>query len=133
MTRATGRSARSAPSRGLLLGRRVLLGDDLVLDLLVGGARQDLLGDQLVLPLVGPVVDDLLRQRVADAGQLLEVLVARAVEVELLLHRLAGTALGLGTVALGRGLWRRAAPVGHWSPRPTHRGQQPGPYIDESG
>src|SRR5206468_7181229 len=97
MARATGRSARSAPGRGLLLGRRVLLGDDLVLDFLVGRARQDLLGDQLVLPLVGTVVDDLLRQRVADAGQLLEVLVAGAVEVELLLHRLAGTALGLGT------------------------------------
>src|SRR5438094_7928408 len=116
MTRATGRSARSAPGRGLLLGRRVLLGDDLVLDFLVRRARQHLLGDQLVLPLVGAVVDDLLRQRVADAGQLFEVLVARAVDVELLLHPLSAPAPGPTAPALARGLGRRAARL---RPRPS--------------
>ena len=40
--------------------RLLLLGDDLILDLVVGGLRDNLLLHQLVLPLVRPAVDDLL-------------------------------------------------------------------------
>src|SRR6266852_8746651 len=77
-------------SRALLLG---LVRDDLVLDLRVRRLRDDLLLPKLVLRLVRPPLDDLLRVGVADAGQLLELGLACGVEIEL--------------VGLGRFLLRR--------------------------
>src|SRR6266566_4041762 len=62
----------------------LLVGDDLVADLLVGRFGDDLLLPQLVLGLVGTARDDLLRVGVADPGQRLELVLAGRVDVELL-------------------------------------------------
>src|SRR5437867_8772303 len=61
----------------------LLAGDDVVLDLVVRRLRDDALADQLVLPLVGAILDDLLGVGVADPGQRLEVGLRGAVEIEL--------------------------------------------------
>src|SRR3989454_5618565 len=61
-----------------------LVRDDLVLDLRVRRLGDDLLLHQLVLRLVGPALDDLLRVGVADPGQRLQLLLAGGVQVELL-------------------------------------------------
>lgn len=53
--------------RQLSAGRLLLSRDDLILDLVVGRLRHDLLLHQLVLPLVRPAVHDLLGVGVADA------------------------------------------------------------------
>src|SRR5262249_25560422 len=82
-----------------------LLRDDQVLDLVVGGLRDDLLLDQLVLPLEGPGVDDLLGVGVADPGERLQLVHGGAVEVErrgLRSGALGGRRRGLGLGA-GRG------------------------------
>src|SRR2546422_8662553 len=81
-----------------------LVGDDVVLDLVVRGLRDDVLADQLVLPLVRTVLHDLLGVGLADPGQRLEVGLRGAVEVELLLPlalRLLGV-VSLLRVGLGR-------------------------------
>src|SRR5262249_29141528 len=59
-----------------------LLGDDLVLDFRVDAARQHLLRDQLILPVVGPSLDDLVRVRGPDPRQGFELVAAGRVEVE---------------------------------------------------
>jgi hypothetical protein len=73
-----------------LLPRRPLLGDDLSLDLVVGGLRDDLLPDELVLPPVRTVLDDLLRRGVTDPRQGLEILRGGAVDVQRALLHLGG-------------------------------------------
>src|SRR5262249_9502076 len=96
------------PGRLLLLGR--LLGDDLVLDLVVGRLRDDLFGNQLLLLRVRPALDDLLGVGVADAGQLLELGLAGRIEVERLFlgRRRARFVTGWGCGWFGRGgRWRR--------------------------
>ncbi|VTZ49393.1 hypothetical protein MPC4_160043 [Methylocella tundrae] len=60
----------------------LLLGDDLALDLGVDGGRDDLFLHQLVLALVGPVLDDVGGAFVAYAGQGLKVRLARRIDVE---------------------------------------------------
>src|SRR5919204_489229 len=76
-----------------------LMRDDLFLDLVVRGLRDARLLDDLVLALVRPVVDDLLRVGVADPGQRLQLGLARRVDVELAaLH---------GVLLVGGGLVRR--------------------------
>src|SRR5712691_956450 len=86
--------------RGLFLAGG-LLGDDLVLDALVGRLGHDLLRDQLVLSLVRAVLDDLLRVGLPDARQRLQLVGRSRVEVE----ESAFLFLGLG-VSLGRGSGR---------------------------
>src|SRR6185436_9964523 len=75
-TRRGGAARRRSPSLHLV-------GDHLALDLLVGRHGNDLLLVQLVLGLVGTALDDLLRVRVADARERLELVFAGGVEVEL--------------------------------------------------
>src|SRR5882672_945915 len=75
-----------------------LLGDDLVLDALVGRLGHELLRDQLVLSLVRAVLDDLFRVGLPDAGQRLQLVGRGRVEVE----ESAFLFLGLG-ISLGRG------------------------------
>jgi hypothetical protein len=58
-----------------------LLGDDLVLDLVVGSLGDDLLLHQLILPRIRPGLDDLLRVGVADPRQGLQFVLRRRVEV----------------------------------------------------
>src|ERR1700746_1899150 len=72
-------------SRSLLwrhLGR-ALVRDDLVLDLLVSGLWNDFLGHQIALRPIGPVIDDLLRERLTNSGQRIELLLGRRIDVEL--------------------------------------------------
>src|SRR3989449_313182 len=87
----------------------LLAGDDVVLDLVVRRLRDDALADQLVLPLVGAILDDLLGVGVADPGQRLEVGLRGAVEIELLLPLALGLpgVVGLLRVTLGRRLLLR--------------------------
>src|SRR6185436_8126153 len=85
LRRASGRPAqadrpapRPVPAPRLLLLSRLrvglrLLGDDVVLDLVVGRRGDDVLALELVLPLVRATVDDLLRVGVADARNLLQL------------------------------------------------------------
>src|SRR5262252_3118064 len=69
----------------------LLLGDDVILDLVVGGLGQDLLLHQLVLPLVGAVLDDLLGVGVSDTRDALELSLAGRVQVQrLVAHRVLG-------------------------------------------
>src|SRR5205814_10299445 len=79
-------------------GSLLLLRDDVVLDLVVGGLRDDLLLDQVVLPPVRTVVDDLLGIGLADPGEALQLVRGGAVDVErrllLLGRRLGGLARG---------------------------------------
>src|SRR6185295_4923645 len=99
MTTATARASALVfrrksknPVAMALLLHRGLLGDDLSLDLRVGRLGEDVLRDQLVLALVGPVFDDLLGVDVADALQLLELVRRGGVDVD---------ELGLGRGRLG--------------------------------
>src|SRR5206468_10070477 len=79
-------------------GSLLLLRDDVVLDLVVGGLRDDLLLDQVVLPPVRTVVDYLLGIGLADPGEALQLVRGGAVDVErrllLLGRRLAGSLAG---------------------------------------
>src|SRR5262249_19604515 len=56
--------------------------DDPALDAVVDVRRQDLLPDQIVLALVRPSLDDRLRARGADAGQRIQLLLRRRVDVD---------------------------------------------------
>ncbi len=58
-------------------------GDDLVLDLVVGGFGKNAAGEELVLGGVGAAVDDALGVGVADAGKGLELVGGGGVDVEL--------------------------------------------------
>src|SRR4030095_4848845 len=51
-------------------------------ELLVGGLRNDVLLDELVLRLVGTALDDLLGVGIADAGERRELALRRRVEVD---------------------------------------------------
>jgi hypothetical protein len=62
--------------RALLLFRR-----DLILDLVVGRLRNDLLLHQLILPLVRTALDDLLGVRIANSSERLELLGSGCVDV----------------------------------------------------
>src|SRR6476660_4920682 len=62
---------------------RALVRDDLVLDLLVSGLRNDFLSHQIALRPIGPVIDDLLRERLTNTRQGIELLLACRVDVEL--------------------------------------------------
>ena len=72
--------ASSAPSDRI--NSALLLGDDLVLDAVVGLLRHDLLLHQLVLALVGPALDDRGGIGLADAGQFVELVGGGGVDVE---------------------------------------------------
>jgi hypothetical protein len=60
----------------------LLLCDDEVLDLVIGGLRDDLLVDQFVLPFVRPTLDDRVGVGGADSGQRLELFGSSRVEVD---------------------------------------------------
>src|SRR3989442_6651729 len=85
------------------LGRGGLLGDHVALDLGVGRFGEDLLLDQLVLARVRAVLDDLRGVRVKDAGQRLQLVLRRRVEVERALLRRLGVGLRSGRLGLGLG------------------------------
>src|SRR5437899_10648532 len=87
----------------------LLAGDDVVLDLVVRRLRDDALADQLVLPPVGAILDDLLGVGVAERGQRLEVGLRGAVESALLLPLALGLVgvVGLLRVSLARRLLLR--------------------------
>src|SRR5581483_4165154 len=96
---------RALPRRQKRLFRRALGGglvrDDLVFDLVVSGLRNDLLYHQVALGAIRPVVNDLLRQRLADAGQGLKLLLGGRIDVQLLtgggsLVRLRGRSFSFG-------------------------------------
>ena len=59
-----------------------MAGDDLVLDLVVGGLRENAAGDELVLGGVGAAIDDALGIRIANAGEGLELVGGRRVDIE---------------------------------------------------
>src|SRR5882757_10519179 len=67
----SARATRCAASGARRLA--LLLGDDLVLDAVIGLLRDDVLVHQIVLALVGTPRDDLGRIRLADAGQRVEL------------------------------------------------------------
>src|SRR5262245_33891739 len=66
--------------RSNALGLRGLLRDHEILDLGVGRLWNDLFRKQLVLLRVGAALDDLLGVGIADAGQLLELILGRRVQ-----------------------------------------------------
>jgi len=63
-------------------GRRALPCDDLIGNLVVSCLRNNVLPDKIILPAVGPVVDDLLGVGIADAGKRHQFLLARRVDVD---------------------------------------------------
>src|SRR5262249_42003048 len=63
-------------------GRSLLLGDDLVLDLVVCRFRDDALLHELVLALVRPALDDLVRIGGADPGKFVEVRLRSGIDVQ---------------------------------------------------
>ncbi len=77
----------------------LLLGDDLVLDLLVDARRDDLLRYELVLPLVGAAGDDRLGARFANALR-----ESSSAAVALLMSMSAVLAAGAVVVAAGAGV-----------------------------
>src|ERR1700730_13896860 len=60
----------------------LLLGDDLVLDAVIGLLRHDVLLHQFVLALVGTALDDGRGIRLANAGQRVELFGAGGIDVE---------------------------------------------------
>src|SRR5258706_15624527 len=76
--------ARIRTTRWLAMTNRsaLLLGDDLVLDLVVGCLRHDLLLDQLILTLVGAALDDGCRIGLADPRERVEFFGAGGIDVE---------------------------------------------------
>ena len=58
-------------------------GDNLVLNLVVCGARKDALGDELIFVGVGATVDDALRICIANAGESLELVGGSCIDVDL--------------------------------------------------
>src|ERR1700730_5839894 len=87
--------------------RHLLLGDDLLLDSGINGGRNDFLLHQLVLALVGPVLDDVCRADVADSFQGAQLLLACRIDIEEL--RGGRFFSWLRLVSLGR--WRRTGVV----------------------
>src|ERR1700757_943864 len=69
-------TARVRPS-GLLL-----LGDDQIFDLVIGGLWYYLFRDQLIFLVVWPVINDLLRVLSADAGKSIEFFLAGRIDVQ---------------------------------------------------
>src|SRR6202795_447455 len=59
-----------------------MAGDDLILDLVVRGLRENATGDELVLGGVGAAIDDALGVGVADAGKGLELVSRGSVDIE---------------------------------------------------
>ena len=57
-------------------------GDDLILDLVVGGLRHDFLGEELIFLGVRSTGDDLFRVCVPDSGKCLQVSFTGTVDVE---------------------------------------------------
>src|SRR5580765_1910980 len=86
---------------GLLLGG--LRSDDGVLDLVVDVLGQDAAGDELVLGGVGAAVDDALGVGIADAGEGLQLVRGRCVDVELVVWSGGGGGGGLGFLRDGCG------------------------------
>src|SRR3984893_19602858 len=78
------KAAYAPPQAGEVKGRRsaLLLGDDLVLDLVVCRLRDDALLHQFVLALVGTALDDRSRVSLADARQRFVLFGARRVYIE---------------------------------------------------
>src|SRR5712671_2083914 len=72
---------RSGGSQGTGLG---LLCDDVSLDFVVGGLRNDFLVHQVQFCAVRTAVDNFLRVDIADAGQNLELIFGGGVEIELI-------------------------------------------------
>jgi len=68
-------------ARRVLRSTLFLFGDDLVLDLVIGGLGDDLLPDQVGLRLVGTAVDDFLRVLLADSRQRVQLFLAGGVEI----------------------------------------------------
>jgi hypothetical protein len=60
----------------------LLLGDNLVLDAVIGLLRHDVLVHQIVLALVGAALDDRRGIRLADARQRIEIVGARGINIE---------------------------------------------------
>ena len=58
------------------------MGDDLVLDLIIGGLGNNLLGDKIALGVVRTAIDDLLAVSVADPGKGRQVLLAGGVDID---------------------------------------------------
>src|SRR5207253_9402714 len=96
--RSARRARRAAAARRRFQSLH-LVRDDLVLDLCVRRFGDDLLLHQLVLRLVWPTLDDLLRVSVADPRQCLQLLLAGGVQVELL--GLVGRRFLVGGLRLG--------------------------------
>src|SRR5262249_56045945 len=69
----------------------LLLRDHLVLDFVVGRLRDDALLHELILTLVGPSLDDLVRVGAADARKAVEVSLGSGIDVE---HPLCMRSLG---------------------------------------
>src|SRR5438270_10837623 len=90
------------PTNSAVSGRKagsLLLGDDLVLDAVIGLLRDDILLHQFVLALVGPALDDRRRIGFADARESVELVGAGGIDVE---------QIGPGSGRhLGIGFWRR--------------------------
>src|SRR5437867_1617204 len=116
------RSDSTNPRTPSLLLLRALPGDDLVLDAVVGRLRDHLLGDQLVLSLVGAVLDDGVGISVADSLERHQLVLLGAVDVDQL--GLAGLLRGLLGGCLSEGGKRehageqRTTRVDH--PNPLH-------------
>src|SRR5271157_99175 len=68
----------------LTLCARCPMGDDFVLDAVVGGLRNYLAGEQVPFRIVGPAVNDLLRIGCSDARECIELVLGGAVDVDLL-------------------------------------------------
>src|SRR6476619_1843344 len=80
-------------------------GDNVVLDLVVGGLREDSAGDKLILRSIGTAIDNALGVCVADAWKSLELVGSRGVDVDLV-----GSGGGCGG---GSRLGRRGLLPGH--------------------
>ncbi len=71
------------PNSGSNPGAKLLLlGDDLVLDLVVGGLRENLLLHQVGFLGIGTAVNNLLRINGADAGQGVELVLGGRVDIQ---------------------------------------------------
>ena len=73
---------RSLPG-GLFDRRSALMRDHAILDLVVHAGRDDLFRFQVILARVGAALDDGLRTRLADAGQLCQFGFGSTVQVQL--------------------------------------------------
>src|ERR1700730_18167017 len=90
-----------------LATRLLLLGDDLILDAGVDGGRNDILLHQLVLALVGPVLDDVRGADIADPFQGAQLRLGRGIDIE----ELRGGRFLRWLWLDGLGYWRRTGLV----------------------